>query len=64
VDLSLLESPDAELGSILEQLRRSLGNLQGNHAQIEGIDEAVRLAQAALDDVLFRHEDAQHGAAL
>ncbi|KAI8934583.1 hypothetical protein NX059_008280 [Plenodomus lindquistii] len=65
VDLSLLETPDAELAPILAQLCRSLENMQGNHAaQLEGIDEAVGHAQAALDDVLFRHANALQYAAL
>ncbi|KAH7392656.1 CENP-Q, a CENPA-CAD centromere complex subunit-domain-containing protein [Pyrenochaeta sp. MPI-SDFR-AT-0127] len=63
-DFSLLAEPDAELASVLEQLRRSLDNMQGNHTQVEGIDEAMRNAQAALDDVLFRHASAQQYAAL
>ena len=49
---------------MLEQLQRSLENMQGNHAQVEGIDEAIIDAQAALDDVLFRHTSAQQYAAL
>ncbi|KAL1652741.1 hypothetical protein SLS61_004723 [Didymella pomorum] len=61
---SVLDAPDAELAPILEQLRRSLENMQGNHAQIEGIDKAMAHAQTALDDVLFRHASAQQYAAL
>ncbi|CAO2651038.1 Nn.00g093350.m01.CDS01 [Neocucurbitaria sp. VM-36] len=64
VDLSLLEAPGAELAPVLAQLRRSLENMQGNHAQVEGIDEAMKDAQAALDDVLYRHASAQQYAAL
>ncbi|KAF1851946.1 uncharacterized protein K460DRAFT_325365 [Cucurbitaria berberidis CBS 394.84] len=64
VNLSLLEAHDVELAPVLEQLRRSLENMQGNHAQVEGIDEAMRDAQAALDDFLFRHASAQQYAAL
>jgi|TARA_R110002003_G_scaffold9_36_gene687 hypothetical protein len=63
-DTTLLDAPDAELASVLEQLRRSLENMQGNHAQIDGIDGAMRDAQAALDDVLFRHTRAQQYATL
>ncbi|KAH9865095.1 hypothetical protein IAQ61_009041 [Plenodomus lingam] len=62
MDLSSLETADAELTPVLAQLRRSLENMQGNHAQVEGIDEAVSHAQAALDDVLFRHATAQQYA--
>lgn len=43
---------------MLEQLRLSLKNMQGNHAQVEGLDTAVSDAQAALDDILFRHASA------
>ena len=63
-DTSALDAPDAELAPILEQLRRSLENMQGNHAQVEGIDEAMTYAQTALDDVLFRHVSAQQHAVL
>ncbi|KAF2848840.1 hypothetical protein T440DRAFT_469909 [Plenodomus tracheiphilus IPT5] len=62
-DLSL-DTPDAELAPVLAQLRRSLENMQGNHAQVKGIDEALSRAQAALDDVLFRHASAVQYAAL
>ncbi|KAF2829947.1 hypothetical protein CC86DRAFT_317329 [Ophiobolus disseminans] len=64
VDATLLDTPDAELAPILEQLHRSLENMQGNHAHVEGIDEAMRDAQAAVDDVLFRHASAQQYAIL
>ncbi|KAF3046087.1 hypothetical protein E8E12_010964 [Didymella heteroderae] len=64
VDTSALDAPDAELAPILEQLRRSLENMQGNHAQVEGIDNAVTRAQTALDNVLFSHASAQQYAAL
>ncbi|KAH9875278.1 hypothetical protein J1614_004769 [Plenodomus biglobosus] len=64
IDLSLLKTPDAELAPVLAQLRRSLENMQGNYAQVEGIDEAVSHAQAALDDVLFRHASALRYASL
>lgn len=64
VDTTLLDAPDDELASVLEQLRRSLENMQGNHAQVDGIDGAMRDAQAALDDVLFRHASAQQYATL
>ncbi|KAF2659425.1 hypothetical protein K491DRAFT_194934 [Lophiostoma macrostomum CBS 122681] len=59
VDTSMLDTPDSELAPLLEQLRRSLESMQGNHAQVEGIDGAVRDAQVALDDVLFKHAIAQ-----
>lgn len=64
IDARALDASDAELASILEQLRRSLENMQGNHAQVEGIGEAMTEAQTALDDVLFRHVSAQQYAAL
>lgn len=58
MNLSSLEAPDDELGPVLEQLKRSLKNMQSNHTQLEGLDTAVGNAQAALDDVLFRHAHA------
>lgn len=63
-DPTLLETPDDELAAVLEQLRRSLENMQGNHTQVEGIDEAIRDAQAAVDDLLFSHASAQQYTAL
>jgi hypothetical protein len=63
-DTTSLDEPDAELAPVLEQLQRSLENMQGNHAHVEGISGAMRDAQAALDDVMFRHAGAQHYAAL
>lgn len=54
-----LDESDDELAPILEQLRRSLEHMQGNHAQLEGVDEAMRNARVALDDVLFKHLSAQ-----
>lgn len=43
---------------MLAQLRRSLANMQGNHVQVEGLGTAMGDAQAALDDILFRHANA------
>lgn len=63
-DVSMLEDPDPELAPLLEQLRRSLESMQGNHEQVAGISEAMRNAEAALDDVLFRHASARQYAAL
>ncbi|USP80921.1 glycoside hydrolase family 93 protein [Curvularia clavata] len=57
-DLSSLDSPDDQLSPVLEQLRRSLKNMQSNHTQLEGLGTAIGNAQAALDDVLFRHANA------
>ncbi|KAH7090300.1 CENP-Q, a CENPA-CAD centromere complex subunit-domain-containing protein [Paraphoma chrysanthemicola] len=64
VETTLLDTPDDELAPVLEQLRRSLENMQGNHAQVDGVDGAMRDAQAALDDVLFRHASTQQYATL
>jgi hypothetical protein len=64
VDLSLLDAPDDDLAPVLEQLRRSLENMQGNHTQVEGLDEAMGNAQAALDDILFRNASAAQYAGL
>ncbi|KAF2639246.1 hypothetical protein P280DRAFT_56687 [Massarina eburnea CBS 473.64] len=62
--LADVDSPDVELAPLLEQLRRSLESLQGNHEQVAGIDEALLNATAALDEVLFRHARAPQYAAL
>lgn len=63
VDASTMDTPDPELAPFLEQLRRSLENMQGNHEQVGGMNEAMRDAQAALDEVLFKHASAQQYAA-
>ena len=60
IDTSMLDMPDLELAPPFEQLRRSIESMQGNHAQVQGIDEAVRAARVAVDDVLFKHAIAQH----
>ncbi|KAF2190810.1 hypothetical protein K469DRAFT_393028 [Zopfia rhizophila CBS 207.26] len=59
VDMSSLEAPDPELAPLLGQLRRSLESMQANHAQVQGIDETMKDAEMALDDVLFKHASAQ-----
>jgi hypothetical protein len=64
MDSSMLDDPDPELTPLLEQLRRSLESMQGNHEQVASINEAMRNAEAALDDVVFRHASAQQYAAL
>lgn len=64
VGIPTLNAPNAELASILDQLRRSLENMQGNHVQVEGIDQAMADTQTALDDVLFRHASAEQYAML
>lgn len=58
VDTSMLDAPDSELAPLLASLRRNLETMQGNYAQVDGIEEAVRYAQVALDDVLFKHASA------
>lgn len=63
-DTAMLDAPDSELAPLLEQLRRNLETMQGNHAQVEGIDEAVRDAQVALDDMVFNHASATQYDAL
>lgn len=60
----MLDTPDSKLAPLLERLRRNLETMQGNHAQVDGIDEAVREARVALDDVLFKHASAQQYDAL
>ncbi|KAF1997927.1 hypothetical protein P154DRAFT_547164 [Amniculicola lignicola CBS 123094] len=63
-DTALFDTPDDDLGPLLEQLRRSLLSLQGSHDQVDGIDEAMHGAQAALDNLLFKHTSAQQYDAL
>ncbi|KAH3908762.1 hypothetical protein HBI56_073250 [Parastagonospora nodorum] len=64
LDTALLAAPDAELAPVLEQLQRSLENMQGNHAHVDGVHGALRDTQAALDEILFRHASAQQYATL
>lgn len=64
MDTFALDAPTAELAPIIDQLRRSLENMQGNHTQVEGIGQAMKDAQTALDDVLFRHASAQQYTSL
>jgi hypothetical protein len=63
-DAALLDAPDEELAKLLKQLQGSLKTMQDNHAQVGGINGAIMEAQAALDDVLFRHASTQQYAAL
>jgi hypothetical protein len=64
VDVSMVDAPDSDLAPHLEQLRRSLESMQGNHEQVGSIDVGMRTAQVALDDVLFKHASAEQYAAL
>jgi hypothetical protein len=64
VDTALLDAPDAELAPVLEQLQRSLENMRGNHVHVDGINGALKEAQAAVDNVLFRNASAQQYATL
>ena len=54
-DTTALDAPDAELAPILNQLRRSLENMQRNHEQLDSIGLSMTDAQSALDDVLFKY---------
>jgi hypothetical protein len=58
-DQSLFDDVDPELAPLLDTLRNHLESMQGNHEQVHGIDAAVREAQAALDEVLFKHASPQ-----
>lgn len=64
VDVSAIDAPGPELVPLIDQLRRSLDSMQGNHQQVAGINPAMRSAQAALDDVFFTHASAQQYNAL
>lgn len=63
-DTTALDAPDAELAPILNQLRRSLENMQGNHEQLDSIGLSMTDAQLALDDVLFRQSSVLQHATL
>jgi hypothetical protein len=63
-DTTALDAPDAELAPILNQLRRSLENMQGNHEQLDSIGLSMTDAQSALDDVLFKHSSVMQYATL
>lgn len=64
MDVSMVDAPESELARHVEQLRRSLEDMQGNHEQVAGIDVGIREAQVALDGVLFKHANAEQYAAL
>jgi hypothetical protein len=56
---SLFDDPDPKLAPLLDQLRDHLESMQASHAQVQGIDNAMKDAQVALDDVLFKHMSPQ-----
>ena len=56
---SLFDDPDPELAPLLDQLRNHLESMQASHAQVQGIGNAMKDAQVALDDVLFKHMSPQ-----
>ncbi|OCL12131.1 hypothetical protein AOQ84DRAFT_360907 [Glonium stellatum] len=55
----LLDNPDPELAPLLDQLRNHLESMQANHSQIQGIENAMKDAQVALDNMLFKHMSPQ-----
>lgn len=59
-----LDTPDADLAPILDQLQRSLENMQANHEQLGLIGCSMTDAQMALDDVLFKNSSAQQYSTL
>lgn len=64
IDVSMMDAPDADLAPHLEQLRRSLEDMQGNHEQVAGMEVGIGEAQAALDDMVFKRASAEEYAAL
>lgn len=64
MDVSLIDTPESDLTPHLEQLRKSLESMQGNHEQVSGMDTGMVDAQVALDDVLWRNASAEQYAAL
>jgi hypothetical protein len=64
MEVSMLDAPESELARHVEQLRRSLEDMQGNHEQVAGMEEGIRDTQVALDEVLFKHASAEQYAGL
>ena len=60
----MLDAPESELARHVEQLGRSLEDMQGNHEQVAGMEEGIRDTQVALDEVLFKHASAEQYAGL
>ena len=56
---SLFDDPDPDLAPLLDQLRNHLESMQASHAQVRGIENAMKDAQVALDDVLFKYTSPQ-----
>lgn len=56
---SLFDDPDPELAPLLDQLRNHLESMQASHAQVRGIENAMKDTQVALDDVLFKYTSPQ-----
>lgn len=52
-------STDDELMPLVQQLNNHLDSLQSNLAPIGGIDTAILRTKAAVDDVLFKHLNAE-----
>ncbi|KAF2712148.1 hypothetical protein K504DRAFT_464246 [Pleomassaria siparia CBS 279.74] len=64
MDMSRVNAPESDMAPLVEQLRRSLGQMQGNQAEVDGMDEALRHTHAVLDDMMFKHASAQQYGAL
>jgi hypothetical protein len=58
-DLHLDDNTDPDLAPVLEQLRRSLESMQGNHVQVEGIEETIRNTRMALGGVLSKRSSSE-----
>lgn len=56
---SLFDDPDPDLAPLLDQLRNHLESMQASHAQVRGIENAMKDTQVALDDVLFKYTSPQ-----
>jgi CENP-Q, a CENPA-CAD centromere complex subunit len=51
---ALLDTEDADLASILSQLRNHLDSIRGNRRQIEGVTEGITRAGVALSGLLHQ----------
>jgi hypothetical protein len=51
---SLLDTEDADLASVLGQLRNHLDSIRGNRSQIDGVTEGITRASVALSGLLHQ----------
>jgi len=51
---------DENLAEVIQQFENHLESMNGNIAQVTGINDALERTQAAVDDALYRRLDQKH----